>query len=234
MGNTGLIGHSGFLGSIVKSMVKFDNYYNTNNVISIPKTEFELVICAAPTGNRLAVQTNARDDLEMILFLIDHLRKTKIKKFILLSTIDTIARPNTRYGMNRKILEGWVKNNLDNSTIIRMPTLIHPAIRKNILFDLKHDQYLEKLNPHSAVQYYDLTNLKTDIDYAVTSTEKEINLFSEPIVNQEIVDRFFPGKILGNSAGPVQQYNAMPQRYKKEDIFDSMDNYFNEVPLHLW
>jgi hypothetical protein len=93
---------------------------------------------------------------------------------------------------------------------------------------------LEKLNPQTAVQYYDLTNLKTDIDYAVTSTEKEINLFSEPIVNQEIVDRFFPGKILGNSASPTQQYNTMPQKYKKEDIFNSMDNYFNEVPLHLW
>ena len=226
MNNIGLIGHTGFLGSVVDPMFQFDRRYITSTANSISESEFDLMVCAAPTGNRLKVQANAQYDLDMTLYLIEQIKKAKIKKFILLSTIDTIAKPDTQYGMNRKILEEWVKNNLDNST--RMPVLIHPDIKKNILFDLKHGQYLEKHSPQTALQYYDLTNLKTDIDYAITSTEKEINLFSEPIVNQEIVDRFFPGTILGQSAGPAQQYNVMPQRYKKEEIFDSIGNYFNE------
>ena len=153
MGNNGLIGYTGFVGSVIQPMFKFDLFYNRSNIYDLPKSELDLLVCAAPTGNRLFVQNNPMDDLDFILTLIDHLRKTKIKKFILLSTIDVIARPNTVYGMNRKILEGWIKTNLESYSIIRMPTLIHPAIKKNILYDLKHNQLLEKINQENKVKY---------------------------------------------------------------------------------
>ena len=234
MGNNGLIGYNGFIGSIVKSLFKFDEFYNRSNIFDLPNSEFDLLVCAAPTGNRWFVQENPMDDLDFILTLIDHLRKTKIKKFILLSTIDVIAKPNTVYGMNRKILEGWVKTNLDNYSIIRMPTLIHPNIRKNILYDLKHKQWLEKLNPESTVQYYDLTKLKTDINYVIDNDIQELNLFSEPIKNQEVVDRFFPGTQIGAQCVAVQTYDIKPHLFSKQEIFSSMEKYFNEVHVHLW
>lgn len=234
MGNIGLIGYAGFVGSTIRPYYEFNKFYNKNNVIDLPKNSFDLLVCAAPTGNRIEVQNNPRGDLEMILFLIDHLRKTKIKKFVLISTIDTIARPNTRYGMNRRILEGWIKTNLESYSIIRMPTLIHPNIKKNILYDLKHNQWLEKLNPESTVQYYDLTKLKSDIDYAIDNNIQELNLFSEPIKNQEVVERFFPNTQIGTQCGPTQTYNIRPHVFTKEEIFTSMEKYFNEVPLHLW
>lgn len=234
MGNIGLIGHTGFVGGIIQPLYEFNRFYNRNTVNELPNTSFDLLICTAPTGNRIKVQNNPIEDLEMILFLIDHLRKTDIKKFILLSTIDTIARPNTRYGMNRRILEGWVKNNLSDYCIIRMPTLIHPKIKKNILYDLKNNQWLEKLNPNSTLQYYNLTKIKFHIDYALDNNIKELNLFSEPISNQEILDRFISNKKIGSQCGRVQLYNIQPQLFTKQEIFASMEKYFNEVPLHLW
>ena len=234
MDNNGLIGYTGFVGSVVESMFKFDSFYNRSNIYDLPKNNFDLLVCAAPTGIRLFARKNPMDDLDFILLLIDHLRKTKIKNFILLSTIDVIAKPNTIYGMNRKILEGWVKTNVDNYSIIRMPTLIHPDIKKNILYDLKHKQWLEKLNPESTVQYYDLTKLKTDINYAIDNDIQELNLFSEPIKNQEVVDRFFSGTQIGAQCAPVQTYDIKPQMFNKQEIFASMEKYFNEVPVHLW
>lgn len=236
MDSKGLIGYTGFIGSILRlsDCINFDCFFNKNNVNTITKYSFDLIICAAPTGNRIEVQKNSVNDLEMILFLIDHLRKTEIKKFVLISTIDTLARPNTRYGMNRKILECWIKNNLTNYCIIRLPTLIHPNIKKNILYDLKHQQWLEKINLQAINQYYDLTRLHKDIDYALQNNIKELNLFSEPISNQEIKDKFFPR--LPNTFNPSagQKYNIYPQQFTKAEIFASMEKYFNEVPLHLW
>lgn len=234
MDNIGLIGYTGFVGSIVRPFYKFNKFYNKNNVIDLPNNKFDLLICAAPTGNRLQVQNDPMNDLEMILFLIDHLRKTSFKKFVLISTIDTLAKPNTRYGMNRKILEWYVKSNLDNTSIIRMPTLIHPEIKKNILFDLKNKQWLEKVNLKSTAQYYNMSRLKADIDYTIEHNIKELNLFSEPISNQEIISRFFPELKIDLKSSTSQEYNVYPQKFTKEEIFLSMEKYFNEVPLHLW
>lgn len=234
MNNNGLIGYTGFIGSLCRSMFTFNKIYNRSNLADIAQTEFDLLICAAPTGSRLAVQNDPTNDLDNILTLISHIKETKSKHFILISTIDVLAKSDSAYGSNRKFLEDWVKSNLENYSILRLPTLIHPDIKKNILYDLKHSQWLEKLNPTTTVQYYDLTNLKTDIEYAITHDLKESNLFSEPIQNQEIVDRFFPNTILGAVALPAQAYNFYPQQFTKEEIFRSMEKYFNEVPLHLW
>lgn len=234
MDNIGLIGHSGFIGNIIRPFYKFNKMYNRKNIFNLPEDTFEFLICAAPTGNRLKVQADPADDLKMILLLIDHLRKTYYEKFILISTIDTLARPNTRYGMHRKILEGWVKTNVKNYSIIRLPTIIHPYIKKNILYDLKHNQWLEKINIESAMQYYDMTRLKKDINYVLENNIKELNLFSEPISNQEIVDKFFPNLKLNSQPELAKIYNIQPYQFSKEEIFASMENYFNEIPLHLW
>lgn len=233
MDNNGLIGHTGFVGSIIKPMFNFNKFYTRANVISLPNSTFNLLVCAAPTGNRLEVQNDPSNDLDMILTLIDHLRKTKFNHFVLISTIDVLAKPNTRYGMNRKLLEGWVKNNLENYSILRLPTLIHPDIKKNILYDLKHNRFVDKINPEAVNQYYDLTKLKSDLDAAVNSDINEFNLFSEPIKNQEIIDKFFPNAIVGRGLNP-SIYNCNPMLYTKEEIFKSMEKYFDEVPLHLW
>ena len=52
--------------------------------------------------------------------------------------------------------------------------------------------------------------------------------------NQQVVDRFFPDLLIGKDAGLMHTYNSYPQKFGKEEIFKSMERYFNEVPLHLW
>jgi hypothetical protein len=226
MGNRGLIGWTGFVGSKIHDGIAFNKLYNRNTVKSVHNEKFELLVCAAPTGNRRWVDENNIQELEQILFLIDHLRKASIEKFILISTIDVLAKPNTRYGLNRKILEGWVKSNIKNYTIIRLPTLIHPKIIKNQLFDLKNKCFLDKLNPDTCCQYYDLTNIVNDVNYAIENDVTEMNLFSEPISNREIVSRFFPDLIIGQNASPAQVYDIKPYKYDKDTILEAMRNYF--------
>lgn len=223
-----LIGYTGLIGKILLPQYAFTHFYNKNNIIDIKNTEFDTVICAAPSSNRIAVNSNPIDDMEMVLFLIDHLRKVKIKQFILIGTIDAVAAPNTRYGLNRKVLEHWVKNNIEQHHIIRLPILIHKNITKNILYDLKNKKYLDSINPKNQFQYYDLNNLITDIDYVVNNNIKEINLVSEPLCTEYIIENFFPELITTkfNSNTAVQTYNVTPYWSTKQDILNSMAEYF--------
>ena len=234
MDNNGIIGGTGFIGSTLCSWLDFNYRYGRNNMQDLIDKELDLLICTAPTGNRLQVQENCILDLEMIMYLIDHLRKSKPKYFVLISTIDTLTKPNSKYGLNRRILEGWIKSNLENYSIIRLPTLVHPEIKKNVLFDLKNNLYLDKINPDSVNQYYDLTRLPIDIKYAVENNIKELNLFSEPVSNREIIEKFYPTVTVGQNAGPAQTYNVNPYYTSKLEILDLLEKYFNEYPLYLW
>jgi len=234
MNSIGIIGSTGFVGSTIRQHFDFNLFYGRNNLNQLINQRFDLLVCAAPTGNRIEVQNNCIIDLESTLYLIDHLRKAKPDYFVLIGTVDAVAKPNSRYGLNRKILEGWVKSNLTNYSIIRLPILIHPNLKKNILFDIKNNLYTEKINLDTVNQYYDLTKLHQDIKYAIKNKIKELNLVSEPISNREIIENFPPQSIIGQTPGPVQYYNIEPYHSSKQEIFESMRKYFNEHPVHLW
>jgi hypothetical protein len=96
------------------------------------------------------------------------------------------------YGKNRGQLEQFVKNYFINHHIIRLCTLIHTDIKKNVLYDLKHSLYLDKINGQAVRQYYPLEKLADDINIIVDHDIQDINLVSEPIEDQLIVDHFFP------------------------------------------
>lgn len=232
MDKNALIGYTGFIGSLIRSAYPFTAWYNRNNIIDIANKEFDTVVCAAPTGNRVIVNQDPIMDLESILFTIDHLRKMSCKRFILISTVDVIQHPNSKYGLNRRILEGWVKQNIENYSIVRLPSLIHPSIQKNVLYDLKNKLYLDKINLDTSNQWYPVKNLVQDIRNV--QSKQEINLVSEPISNREIVQKFMPELLVNNLSHSSQQYNLRPYLYTKTEIFQCMEKYFNEVPIHLW
>ena len=227
-----LIGYTGFIGTLIRSAYPFTNFYNRNNIIDIANTGFNTVVCAAPTSNRVLVNQDPIMDLETILFTIDHLRKMQCQRFVLISTVDVVQHPNTKYGLNRRLLEGWVKQHIENYSIIRLPSLIHPKIQKNILYDLKNKLYLDKINPNTSNQWYPVLDLVKDIQQV--GVKQEVNLVSEPIFNSEIIERFGTGLNVLENGLPSQQYKLTPYKYTKQEIFQYMEKYFNEVPIHLW
>lgn len=224
--STALIGHTGFVGSIVKGLGKFDYCINTGKLFELWDKDLDLVVCAAPTGNRVQVSKDPTSDIENVISILDEFTRFSIKKFILISTIDCLAQPNTPYGINRRLMESWVRTNIKDYTIIRLGTLVHPTITKNILFDLKHQQWLDSICPSTTIQYTDMSKLTLDF------TDSEVNFFSEPIANSEILERYYPRLLLGNQNQAT--YNIQPCWFTKDQAFNAIDNYFNEKPLHLW
>jgi len=220
---TALIGSNGTIGSSILNNMSFTYVYNSDNIKQFKDHKFDLVVCAAPSGNRLTANKNPEHDLASIEKLIDALGGTSIKKLVLISTVDTVAYPNSSYGENRLKLENFVKINNDDYHILRLSTLIGKSIKKNVLYDLKHNLFIDKINPDSVVQWCPLDTLHTDIKYVINNNIKEINLVSEPIANKNIIAEFFNVKIDAKS-NPTH-YDIQPYRYTKQDIYTAIQNY---------
>jgi len=220
-----LIGSTGFIGSVISKQTDIDHFYHRTNIADISNTHYEKVYCAAPAGSRLEVLSNPQKDSANIDNLITNLDKLSVEKIVLISTVDAVSRLDTVYGQNRKHLEEFVSSRFNNFLIVRLPSLIHKEIQKNILYDIKHKMYLSKINLLQNNQWYPLNNLVSDLE---KHTNGVINLVSEPILNSEIVDRFMPGIGIQMSASLYDlQYSGTSYLYSKEEIFLLIEEYLN-------
>lgn len=232
----GLIGATGLIGKHLSNHINPDVSYTSKNIETLSNNKFEVLYCAAPSGNRLTANTNPENDSNAITKLIAQLLTVKTNQFVLISTVDTLHSPTTTYGGNRLILENFVKQNFPNNIVIRLPTLIDLTIKKNILFDLKNKKYLDSINLLQQCQWYPLSLLYQDIQQIVSNNVADVNLVSEPIINQEIIDKLFtnfekmptnfkksePYNLICNCA---KLFNNDTYRLTKEQIFEYMIDY---------
>jgi hypothetical protein len=168
--------------------------------------------------------SNPEQDLENIKTLAQYLTSAVANKVVLISTVDTVVK-NIPYATNRKFLEEQVQT-LPNYNIIRLCSLIGPSIKKNILYDLKHNQYLEQINLQDQCQWYPLDQLSLDIEKIISKNQSMVNLVSEPVENLEIVNKFASDKQFLMSPGQKNYYNLQPYYYSKRHVFEAMEKYF--------
>lgn len=220
-----IVGSNGLIGSYLRTVVDNKHEFNSHNIAAISSYKFDTVYIAAPTGNRLWANNNPDEDFANVTWIYDELSRTEINQIVLIGTVDSILRSHLPYGGNRAWLETKLKRRF-NTRILRLGALIHPTIKKNVLYDLKHRQYLDTINLNLQTQWYDLNNLAKDIHFLILSNQQEINLVSEPIANREIVEQFFPDlKLLDVDA--INQ-NVAPYRYTRQEIFQAMKKYLDE------
>jgi hypothetical protein len=219
----GLIGYTGLIGQSLINAIHCDFAYNSQNINQLIEHEFDCVYCAAPSSNRIVANTNPEEDLKNIENLISVLKQSKIKKFVLIGTIDTLHLPNSPYGDNRKQLEIFVKQHYTDYHIVRSCLLIDNNIKKNILYDLKNSIYLESINLELKSQWYPLVRLPSDLEIIIKNNVKEINLVSEPIVNKDIITTLFPHLLEQiTKSVPTDSYN---EKCNRADLFDNYSPY---------
>jgi nucleoside-diphosphate-sugar epimerase len=241
---TGLIGYTGFVGqNLCQSGTRFDQLYNTQNIRSIRGQQFDLLVCAAPQAKKWWANQNPEADWSAIQVLIEDLKATQAERFILLSTIDVFptivdadeafnctSRENHAYGRHRLQLEQAVANHFPKCHIVRLPGLFGSGLKKNVIFDLLHHNQLEKINPDSQFQWYDLKDLWADLERIMQAEIPLIVLATEPICTGEIHNRFFPEVAIGAEAGPVVIYD-IHTRYG--EVFGSQTDYIRSKPQIL-
>jgi len=217
-----LIGHSGFVGGNLLATRSFDFLYRSANIDEIRGREFGHVVCAGIQAMKWWANLHPDEDMAGIDRLLDALSDVRAERFTLISTIDVYPSPrgvdedtaietagHNAYGLHRLRAEEQIAGMFPQVLVLRLPGLFGPGLKKNVIYDLIHDNNLHQVHPGGVFQYYDLRRLADDIDCASESGISILNLSSGPIGTAEIRDRFFPGKELGGTGSAPAGYDML-------------------------
>ncbi len=145
-----LVGYTGFVGSNIEAKHKFTGLYNSKNIEDAYGTNPDLLIYAGIPAQKFIANSEPEKDLKTIENAISNIQKINPKKLVLISTIDvyenprevdedTVIAPSSEgYGRNRLYLENWVRENISDYHIVRLPALFGKNIKKNFIYDMIH------------------------------------------------------------------------------------------------
>lgn len=197
----GVIGYSGFVGdNLIKSFISKIDKFNSKNISEIKEKEFGTLYITAIQAKKWWANQNAEEDKALIDGLFEHLSTVKANKVVFISTVDVYQPPLNAdedtpsnkdihaYGANRLYAEEKIKLLFDDVHIIRLQGLVANNLTKNIVFDLKNKNILETINPESALQWYPLSRLNSDIEKVIEHNIPLINLSVEPVKTQDIIN----------------------------------------------
>lgn len=189
-----LIGFSGFVGSTLLKQAPFESLYRSTNIGEIEGKSFNTVVCAGAPAQKWIANREPEADRQTIEGLIEHLKSMTCKTFVLISTVDVFKNPlgvdeDTpieeaglhAYGLNRRLLEKFVESHFSNYLIVRLPGLVGPGLRKNVIFDFLNDNNLPTIDSRGVFQFYPMVNLWYDIQIALDAGLKLVHLTAEPI-----------------------------------------------------
>ena len=209
-----ILGYTGFVGSTIREGLdpETTEYYNSRNIEDLRGGTFRNVYVACIPGVKWWANKNPISDLNTINNIIELIATVKCDKMILISTIDVhdssrqrqtefVESPSKQpYGENRLIAERKLMNIFDEKLfIIRLPGIFGPGLKKNIIYDLIHNNRVEHINGNTAFQWYPLKWLTGDIDRFINMNsdglkylKNTLNLYPSPIETMDIIKNFFP------------------------------------------
>lgn len=85
------------------------------------------------------------------------------------------------YGQHRLWLERQVQDAFPRVTVLRLPALFGPGLRKNFLYDLQQGKNLELTDHRSVFQFYDMNDLWADIQRILSMDLPLVHLVTEPM-----------------------------------------------------
>lgn len=253
--NDALIGSSGFVGSTLLKQRDFSDRYRSTNIGDIEGRQFSLLVCAAAPAQKWIANREPEADRQKIEGLIEHLKTVSCKNFVLISTVDVFKYPvNVNegtpvdevdlqpYGFHRRLLEKFVQSNFPKYLIVRLPGLIGPGLRKNVIFDFLNDNNLHAIDSRGVFQFYPTVNLWYDIEIAHHAGLKIVHLTAEPICVAEIAEAGF-GKLFAQVLPkPFAVYDFQSRygalfggrgayQYSKRDTIQAIRSYRQSEPL---
>ena len=211
-----IVGSSGFVGTTLATQTIFDGAFARANASDLEHAHSELLVCAAAPAQKWIANRDPETDLKNIEELASNLKKTSANKAVLISTVDVFGDPvavdeesipdpgqASHYGRNRLWLEEFFSSTFPSSCIIRLPALVGPGLRKNAIFDLKHGNQVNALNPASKFQFYPTRHLWRDIQVAIGNSISVLHLTAEPLSLRRVSDHLGIGGLSPNEIDAV-------------------------------
>jgi nucleoside-diphosphate-sugar epimerase len=226
-----LIGHTGFVGGSLRARLPFDVLVSSANVDELRGRRFGLVVCAGAPAEKWKANRDPAADLAGLERLFSVLRDLRADRFVLVSTVDVFERPvevdesaaadaQHAYGRHRRMLEELCAQRF-GAQIVRLPALFGPGLKKNAVYDLLHDNEVEKIHPGSAYQFYDVRGLWDDAEKAHRAGIRLLHLATEPLAMGEVAARCF-GRELQEPAAPPARYDI---RSRHADLWGGRGGY---------
>lgn len=202
--NNALIGHSGFVGSLLLRQTDFAGQFRSTNIGEVGITDWDTAVCAAAPAAKWIANRDPAADRANIDALIGNLDRVQCRRFILISTVDVFCSPigvdeNSpveeeglhAYGLHRRLLEKFVESRFENYLVVRLPGLVGPGLRKNVIFDFLNDNNLHVIDSRGVFQFYPMINLWYDIQIAIQHGLSLVHLTAEPVSVAEVAREGF-------------------------------------------
>ena len=215
-----LIGHSGFFGSTLLRQRSFDHLYRSTNIGDCSGMKFDLAVCAAAPAQKWIANRDPEADRRIIDGLIGHLRGITCATFVLVSTVDVFREPVgvdesspvdvdglNAYGLNRRRLEQAVEERFPRLLIVRLPGLVGPGLRKNVIFDFRNGNNLGAIDCRAVFQFYPMVCLWADIEAALSLDLRLVHLAAEPVSVSEVSAAGFGRPFDNTLAGIPAKYD---------------------------
>lgn len=189
-----LVGFSGFVGSTLLRQTAFEALYRSTDIQQIRGRAFDTVVCAGAPAQKWIANRDPEDDRRKIDALIGHLDAIECRRFVLISTVDVFRTPVDvdeatpvdeaglhAYGLHRRLLERFVEARFAEHLIVRLPGLVGPGLRKNVIFDFLNDNNLHAIDSRGVFQFYPMVNLWFDLQAAQRAGLRLVHLTAEPV-----------------------------------------------------
>ena len=157
MKNIALIGSTGSIGQeIFNQLSKKDNVhvdtFTRKNIEGLLNSEFDIVICAAPSSGKLKTNLgldNRDKDIEKLCKVI---KEVKTERFILISSQSAINEEDKPYGKVQKRVLDSVLSHHKEHTVYMVDTLYGASLNKGFISDIitkqwsfLSDEFIQKL-----------------------------------------------------------------------------------------
>lgn len=233
--NNALIGFSGFVGATLLKQAQFQSLYRSTNIVDIEGQSFDTVVCAGAPAQKWIANREPEADRLKIEGLISHLRTLKCRRFILISTVDVFKSSVGvdedsqvdesglhAYGLHRRLLEKFVQAHFPEHLIVRLPGLVGPGLRKNVIFDFLNDNNLQAIDSRGVFQFYPMVNLWFDIQRALEAGLQLVHLTAQPISVAAIAKDGFANNFENALDNPIGLYDMQTRH---ADVFGGEGRY---------
>jgi len=252
-----LIGFSGFVGQTLLKQSQFESLYRSTNIGQIDGQSFGNVVCAGVPAQKWIANRDPEADLRNIDGLIAHLRTIRCQHFTLISTVDVFKNPIGvdedsaideddlhAYGKNRRHLERFVESHFAEHLIVRLPGLVGPGLRKNVIFDFLNDNNVSVIDSRGVFQFYPMVNLAYDIAIARNAGLRLVHLTAEPISVGDISSQGFGKPFVQHQGGATARYDMRTRhaslfgvrgeyQYSARETVQAVRAYAQSEPLHV-
>ncbi len=246
-----VIGAEGLVGSgIFKSLDKCPEYdvyaVNRKNIFDFNQFACDVLINSNGSGKKGWCNSNPIKSMEInCISTYEYMKRFIPKRYILISSVDVypiqddinltheskgsyLNLPSSTYGFHKIIAENIIKQFYPDHLIIRLPGLLSPNIKKNVVYDIANNRPLF-ISPYSNLNFISINDVSNFVSkfvlespFAIINCASKSSISIKEIIKIAKKENQYEDKDFKNL--PIQNYQISTKLLN--DFFQTKDSIF--------